>query len=79
MAEASGKQLSVVIFNIFSDDWLSEFIHVSAQNARNIDAISSVSKHRSMNNLMLTSDSDWHQLNLTIFAPMPMPILSYSG
>ena len=76
MAEASGKPLSAVIFNdIFFDDWISEFIHVSAQNARNIDAIASVSKHRSMNNLMLTSDSDWHQqLNLTIFATLPIAV-----
>ena len=40
LAEAYGKQQSAVVFNdIFFNDWISEFIHVSAQNARNIDAI----------------------------------------
>ena len=48
MAETSGKQLSVVIFNdIFFDDWISEFIHASAQNARTIDTIYSVSQQTS--------------------------------
>ena len=65
MAEASGKQLSAVVFNdIFFDDWTSEFIYGSAQNAQNIDAIVLVSKQRSMNNLMLTSESDWQDITL---------------